>query len=120
MLLLVFQLGSDRYAIDVAKIVEILPLLNWKHVPHSALGVVGLFDYHGEPLPLIDLAEMSMGTPSRKWMSTRIIIVSYSPAAGPIQMLGVIAEQATAVIRRSEKRLCWRRPDEYRSSLISA
>lgn len=100
MLLVTFQLGADRYAIEAAQVVEVLPVVEMKSVPGGAPGVAGLFDYHGEPVPAIDLTEVALGVPSRRLMSTRIILVHYPDEAGP-QLLGVIAEQATQTLRRS-------------------
>src|ERR1700733_11212941 len=103
MLFLVFQLGPDRYAIEAAQVVEVLPLLNSKRIPHAPLGVAGVFDYHGTPVPLIDFTELALGTPSRKWMSTRIILVNYLDKSGKVHLLGFLAEHATETMRRSEE-----------------
>ena len=103
MLFLVFQLGTDRYAIEAAQVVEVLPLVKPKQFPRAPLGVAGVFDYHGEPVPLIDLAELAAGKPSRKWMSTRIILVNYIEKSGKTHLVGLLAEQATETMRRSEE-----------------
>jgi chemotaxis-related protein WspB len=103
MLFLVFQLGTDRYAIEATQVVEVLPLVNSKHIPHAPFGVVGVFDYHGAPVPLIDLAELTLGKPSRKWMSTRIVLVNYPQESGRARVLGFLAEHATETIRRHEE-----------------
>jgi chemotaxis-related protein WspB len=103
MLFLVFQLGSDRYAIDAGQVVEVLPLVNVKHIPHASAGVAGVFDYHGAPVPLIDLSELALGKPSKPWMSTRIILVNYGMEPGQTHLLGLLAERATETLRRSEE-----------------
>jgi len=103
MLFLVFQLGTDRYAIEAAQVVEVLPLVKSKHIPHAPLGVAGVFDYHGAPVPLIDLAELALGKASRKWMSTRIILVNYREKSGKTHLLGFLAEHATETIHRAEE-----------------
>ena len=103
MLFLMFQLGTDRYAIDAADVVEVLPLVHTKCIPQSPPGVAGIFDYHGAPVPLIDLAELALGKPSQRWMSTRIILINYRQAAGEAQLLGLLAERATETLRRPEK-----------------
>jgi chemotaxis-related protein WspB len=103
MLFLVFKLGKDRYAIETSKVVEVLPLVNVKQIPQAQAGVVGIFDYHGTPVPLIDLTELALGKPSRKWMSTRIILVNYYAESGQTHLLGVLAEQATETLRRNEE-----------------
>jgi chemotaxis-related protein WspB len=103
MLFLIFQLGTDRYAIEAADVVEILPLVHSKHIPRAPPGVAGIFDYHGAPVPLIDLAELALGKPSRRWMSTRIILINYRQRSGKAQFLGLLAEHATETLRRPEK-----------------
>jgi chemotaxis-related protein WspB len=103
MLFLVFQLGTDRYALQAAQVVEVLPLVNSKHVPRAPVGVTGVFDYHGTPVPLIDLTELAQGKPSRKWMSTRIILVNYRDKSGRVHLVGLLAEHATETMHRSEE-----------------
>jgi len=104
MLFLVFRLGSDRYAIEATQVVEVLPLVNWKCVPRAPAGVAGIIDYHGAPVPLIDLTQMALGKPSRKWMSTRIIVVNYRrDSSDQTHVLGLMAEQAIETIRRAEE-----------------
>ena len=103
MLFLIFQLAADRYAIDAADVVEVLPLVNSKRIPHTPAGVAGIFDYHGAPVPLIDLAELTLGTPSQKWMSTRIVLINYRQGPGEKQLIGLLAEHATETLRRPEE-----------------
>jgi chemotaxis-related protein WspB len=103
MLFLVFQLGTDRYAIEAAQVVEVLPLVRPKHIPRAPAGVSGVFDYHGAPVPLIDLAELALGKSSRKWMSTRIILVNYFDKSGNKHLVGLLAEHAMETMRRPEE-----------------
>jgi chemotaxis-related protein WspB len=102
MLFLVFQLGKDCYALDTTQIVEVLPMVRCKQIPAAPAGVVGVFNYRGEPVPLIDLATLSLGKSSRSRMSTRIILVNYLEESGETHLLGLLAEQATETIRRAE------------------
>ena len=104
MLFLVFRLGNDRYAIEATQVVEVLPLVNWKCVPRAPAGVAGIIDYHGSPVPLIDLTDLALGKPSRKWMSTRIVVVNYRrDSSSRTHVLGLMAEQATETMRRTEE-----------------
>jgi chemotaxis-related protein WspB len=103
MLFLTFQLAEDRYAIESEQVIEVLPLINLKRIPHTPTGLAGLFNYHGESVPLIDLAELTLGTPSRKWMSTRIIVVKYGDSSSGAHVLGLLAEQATQTVRRNQE-----------------
>jgi len=102
MLFLVFHLGTDRYAIEAHQVIEVLHLAHLKQLPQAPSGVAGVFDYHGASVPLIDLAELALGKPSRRWMSTRIILVKYGAKPSETHMLGLLAEQATETLRRNE------------------
>lgn len=103
MLFLLFRLGKDQYALETGSVVEVLPLVHWKTVPGTVAGVAGVFNYHGSPVPLIDLRDLALSKPSRRWMSTRIIVVEYTGDVQERHLLGLLAERATETIRRSEE-----------------
>ncbi|MBI3850745.1 MAG: purine-binding chemotaxis protein CheW [Verrucomicrobia bacterium] len=103
MLFLLFQLGNDRYVLDASRVVEVLPLLELKKIPHAPKGVAGLFNYRGRPVPAVDLSELAVDQPARERLSTRIIVVKYSDHAGKNLLLGLIAERATEMLRRDSK-----------------
>ncbi len=100
MLFLIFGLGDDRYALEAGSVVEVLPRLEVKKIPHAAAGLCGVFNYHGTPVPLIDLSELALRQPCQAWMSTRIIVVNYLGEAGETHLLGLLAEQACETLRR--------------------
>jgi chemotaxis-related protein WspB len=83
MLMLVFRLGADRYALDATEIVEVLPRVPLKSVPGAPAWVAGLFSYRGRTVPVIDLASLALGRPSADHVSTRLVLVHY-PAAGEL------------------------------------
>ena len=39
MLYLLFELGKDRYALEAGQVMEVLPLLEFKRIPHAIKGV---------------------------------------------------------------------------------
>lgn len=99
MLFLQFQLNEDRYAIDCAQILEVLPLLELKQLPQSPAGVAGAFNYRGTPVPVLDLSALAVGRASRALMSTRTLIVKHPDAQGQLHPLGLIVEKATQTLR---------------------
>jgi len=62
---------------------------------------VGVLNYRGTPVPVIDLNEMMLAKPAARRLSTRIILVKYPLEAQHPHPLGLIAEHATNMIRRS-------------------
>ncbi|MCJ8141846.1 chemotaxis protein CheW [Ancylobacter sp. A5.8] len=100
MLFLMFRIGADRYVLDVDQIEQVLPLMAAKEVPGAPYGVVGVINYHGDPVPLVDLSQMATGTPSTPVMSTRIILVRYPMPEGEPVRLALCAERAIEAIKR--------------------
>lgn len=101
-LFLLFQLGSDRYALRASDVVEVLPLLALKAIPGAPDGVAGVMNYRGQPVPVIDLSALALQRPAAQRASTRLFVVRH-PTAGDERLLGLIAERATEMMRRTEK-----------------
>jgi chemotaxis-related protein WspB len=95
MLMLVFRLGADRYALDASEIVEVLPRVPLKSIPGAPDWVAGLFSYHGRTVPVIDLAMLALGRPSTDHVSTRTILVHY-PAADTLAPFGAASPSSPA------------------------
>jgi chemotaxis-related protein WspB len=110
MLFLTFELGKDRYAIEAQRVVKVLPYLPIKRVPDAPKGFAGLVNYHGRPVPVVDLSMLALGVPARDELSTRIILVRCpvtdhrqpKPEASP-RLLGLIAESATELLRKEPR-----------------
>ena len=96
---LIFQADGDRYAIDLAEVSEVLPMLHLKKIPHAANGIAGVFNHHGTPVPAVDLSAMLLSRPARESMSTRIVMVRLKSGNGELRPLGLLAEMATETVR---------------------
>jgi len=103
MMFLLFQLGRDRYVLEASRVVEVLPLLDLKQLPEAPKGVAGIFNYHGRPVPAVDLSELTLGHPASERLSTRIVLINYPDENGRNHLLGLIAEHATEIIRRESR-----------------
>lgn len=101
MLLLLFETSDGRYALDSKHIVEVIPLLKTKKIPAAPAFVTGMINYHGVPVPVFDFCAIEGDEASRKFYSTRIILVNY-PLDGENKLVGVIAERATDIIKVGE------------------
>ena len=100
MLFLLFQLGKERYALPANRVVEVVPLLDLKHLPQAPKGVSGIFNYRGRPVPAVDLCALTVGQSASERFSTRIIIVNYPDGHGTNHWLGLIAEHVTEMLRK--------------------
>ena len=99
MLLLLFEIGNGRYALDINQIVEIVPLVKLKKIPTSPAYVSGLMNYRGEGIPVVDLCQLVDNIDCEDALSTRIIIVNYPLHISGNRALGLIANNATETLR---------------------
>ena len=90
-----FEVSEQRYAIDVADIVEVVPVVDLRPVPGAAACVVGVLRYHGTFVPVLDLSQLLSGEPAPRLLSTRLMIVRVKRASGTDHLLGVLAEKST-------------------------
>ena len=114
MLLLTFTAGGERYALDVAGVIELVPRVGLRAIPHAPAFLAGLLGYRGEVVPVIDLSLLLGSSPSADRLSTRIILVKSTPGGqnqgeaarrtetkpgrGDVRLLGLIAEQVSDLV----------------------
>ena len=79
MLLLTFTAGANRYAVVVARVVELVPRVELRPVPHAPVFLAGLLGYRGKVVPVIDLSVLLGALPCPERLSTRIILVNATP-----------------------------------------
>ncbi len=79
MLLLILKAGANRYAIDIVRVIELVPRVELRAIPHAPSFLSGLLNYRGKVIPVIDLGLLLSGASCRDCLSTRIILVNDSP-----------------------------------------
>lgn len=75
MLFVVSQIGTVRYAMEAAQIVEVLPALDIAPVPSAKAPLVGVCNYHGDPVPVVDLCLLATSHAAPDLLSTRLLLV---------------------------------------------
>jgi len=103
MLLLLFTCGNERYGIDVRQVIEVAPLVRFKKIPKTPEYIAGVFNYRGSVTPVVDLTALMTGTPSRRLLSTRIILISYHDSKSAVHILGLVAEKVTDTVKYTER-----------------
>lgn len=99
MLLLLFRLGDDHYALDVKDVVAVVPMVALKQIPDAPPEMAGVFNYHGTPVPVIDLRPGDDGGYARA--NTRILVYRDRPRNGQERLVGLAAEGATTTLSRN-------------------
>lgn len=99
--MLIFYVGNERYALETSNVVEVIPTVLMRDIPHAPEYVAGLFNYRGTIVPAIDLCRLIKGTPSRAALSTRIIVVNYHHEH-TASLLGLMAERIADTLRHTD------------------
>jgi chemotaxis-related protein WspB len=108
MLMLLFQVNNERYALPCEQVLEVLPLVALKSLPQTPDYLAGVFKYQGSIVPVIDLCQFLCGKRCSEYMSTRIILIKYwgnklatNLEAQKSQLLGLLAEQVIETFHQS-------------------
>ncbi|OGR05079.1 MAG: hypothetical protein A2511_07010 [Deltaproteobacteria bacterium RIFOXYD12_FULL_50_9] len=99
MLLLMFEIRDGRYAMPTNRIVEIVPLVKMKKIPRTPEYVVGMINFRGLPVPVLDLGLLTENIPCAQRFSTRNILVRYQAKNDRQHIIGLIAERVTETVK---------------------
>lgn len=97
MLMLLFCVGNEQFVMDCDPIVEIFPKVNLKVVSHLSPSIVGLMNYGGIFVPVLDTSLLIGGVLSENALDTRIVLVTHEGLKNG-GFLGLICQKAIATI----------------------
>jgi chemotaxis-related protein WspB len=107
MLLLTFRAAGQLYAVDAARVVEVVPRVDLRPLPHAPAFLAGVFEYRGDVVSVVELGVLLGAGPAPGRLNTRIILVDraapadgHDEGASPSRrrsLLGLIAEQVSDV-----------------------
>jgi chemotaxis-related protein WspB len=98
MLGLAFSIGPDRFALRCADLVEVIPRVVLRDLPHAPAYLTGMFTYRGAVAPVIDLCQLVAGVPCPDRLSSRIAMVHHPLSGGAAGVLGLLAERMTETL----------------------
>src|SRR5919205_795777 len=92
--LVVFELGAELYAVDIARVHEIIRLQSITRVPRSPAYVEGVINLRGKVIPVVDLRRR-FGLPvAEHTRATRIVVVEIGQ-----QVVGIVVDAVSEVLR---------------------
>ncbi len=98
MLYLLIQIDDELYGVEARPVVEILPIIRWRRLPQAPAGILGVINFHGEAVPVLDLNQILTGQPSRRHVSTKIIVFDYQKDFENTFHLAVVVERILETI----------------------
>jgi chemotaxis-related protein WspB len=92
MLLIMCHGNANRYAIDSRHVSEVLPRANLHRPSGSPPWLAGMLIYRARAIPVVDLTQLTEGTPCPSRLSSRIIVLE-TELGGSTRRFGVLAER---------------------------
>jgi chemotaxis-related protein WspB len=105
MLLVVFRIAGEVYAVDAAHVVAVVPRIDLRVLPHAPESLAGLFRYRDQVVPVVDLGVLLGAGPCAPRLSTRIILVDDPMSKRGVASVGLIAEHVSDVRRVADDRV---------------
>jgi chemotaxis-related protein WspB len=117
MLMLLFYIKNQCYALPSQQVVEVLPLVTLKTLPHAPEYFAGVFNYRGQIIPVLDLCQLMGGKPCCEHLSSRMILVNSqgentakssvisTTATSAVSVIGLIAERVVETLHKPEIQL---------------
>ena len=100
----VFQVGSERFAIDTTSITEVVPCIPARPVPSAPHALRGVIEYRGAVFPVLDLCRLFERGDCPVRLSNRILVCDlgdeverWGEAEVDRPLLGILAENVTRV-----------------------
>ena len=94
-----FVVDNNRFVISAADVIGIVPLATLHDVPRAPEYVVGILNYHGTSIPVIDLTSLMAGKKSEYRLSARIVLLKIQSTGQNSPVVGLLAEKVTEVMR---------------------
>jgi chemotaxis-related protein WspB len=99
MLVLTFRVAGVPYAVAARRVVEVVPRVELRLIPHAPKYLAGLLRYRGGAVPVVDLGLLMGEAACVDRLDTRIILVEAGSG-----LLGLVAERVDDVRLVDESR----------------
>lgn len=94
-----FVVGNNRFVLPAANVIGIVPLATLHDIPRAPDYVAGILNYHGLSVPVVDMTKLMSGTNTEFRLSARIVLLKINVVDQPDNIVGLLAEKVTEVMR---------------------
>ena len=92
---MLFTVDESRYAMATANIISVIPYVRLDKIPSASAYIAGLLNFHGEPVPVVDLSMLLAHRATNQRLSSRIVIVDTGGNGKEARIIGLLMEKAT-------------------------
>jgi len=93
---LIFQLGSDKFAVNIGYVRKIHEMTHITKVPHAPELYLGVINFFGDILPVID-GRVKFALKRKEFSKNTCIIILMVPLETGIYNIGIVVDQVTQV-----------------------
>jgi purine-binding chemotaxis protein CheW len=94
---LIFRLATEDFGVRVAKVQEILGIMEITSVPQTPSSVKGVINLRGRVIPVIDL-RLRLGFPPQAYAEHTCIVVVRTNPAGVDMLTGIVVDEVSEVV----------------------
>jgi purine-binding chemotaxis protein CheW len=98
--LVIFELGSENYGVDIAAVEGIIKMQEITRLPHAPTFVEGITNLRGAVVPVVDLRKRFGLTAQEATRDTRIVVANIGSTK-----VGLVVDAVTQVIRVAEDKI---------------
>ncbi len=102
---------GERYLIPTDNVIEVVPYVKPRMVPHAPEYVVGMIDYRGDTLPLVDMCVLLSNKSCKVALCSRILIGESWSKKGKAYRIGWLLDGVTETVRVDD--------DEFKSDPVN-
>lgn len=113
-LLLLLAAAGELYAIASHDVVEVIPRVVLRPISGAPPHRAGVFNFRGQVVPVVDVAQLIGGSSCAEHLSSRIIMIRQPPGEGGGGLLGLLAERVTDTLLKPIHAFQLDRPDPAR------
>lgn len=96
MSMLLFYVGENRYVIENSFILQIVPRVPLKKMPYTSAYVMGLLNFEGNPIPVVDFCQLIEQRDAHFAWYSRIILVRDPHSKDKV--VGVLGEKVGEIV----------------------
>lgn len=101
MLHVLCRIGRDAYAISGGIVERILPFAALKSLPGAEHGLIGILNYQGRAVPVVDLCLLLTGESAREILNTRILLCPFAESSSG--RIGLVVEGVSEARKLEER-----------------
>jgi chemotaxis-related protein WspB len=100
MLMMLFQVGENRYAIPAENVIRVLPKVSLKSLLNAPFYVAGALNFGGVPIVVVDFCQIIEKRPSANSLHTRIFMIKIRSSKSAKEFtFGLMAERVLQTLQ---------------------